>query len=176
MKNIIWAAMPKLLTMLLVTTVLMILGGAQHAKAQCEGTDCGAAWSTPSTILIRDTANNCAYTIQYKFRQCSTRCEVYFDKIESVPGTCCYGSTWLALTPLVKMLAKSITNYFPSFTGCSTTNFTVRFPSCWKVTTANHLAEACAATPCCIYVGGGYIPAMGNCAPPPSPCVKICTP
>jgi hypothetical protein len=180
MKNIIWAAMPKLLTMVLLITVLMFISGAQRAaKAQCTDS-CTTEWGPTNTIYISDSNNYCFYNIQYKIRQCTSggvaHCEVYFDKIESVSGSCCYGNTWPSLNVLVKMIAKSIATNFYSMTGCDSSNCVVKFPSCWKITTANQLAEACITAPCCSYQGGNYIPAFPapNCSTSPYLCIRIC--
>jgi hypothetical protein len=184
MKNIIWAAMPKLLTMVLLITVLMFISGAQRAAAQCGSDDCSIEdypWSVPQGMMVQDTNHHCVYFVQVRTRQCIVggvpRCEFYFDKIEN-GGGCCSGVTWPSIEELTSLVAKAIFASYPYFV-CNSTTTIIKYPSCWKITTANTLAEACITEPCCILqgtTGGTSYPVSppGGDTGCPSGCTYVC--
>jgi len=156
--NYIIRAIKLNLLVIMCVTALFVIGSGQLSLAQivppCTLHNCAEQWSVGTDLLVRQ--GNCLFKVRFYEKICSngngqTYCDYYFDKIEAVPLNCCYGNQWPALADIVKSMAQSLMDYVPSL-GCRTSpggGTNIWFPSCWKITTPNTLAEGCFVLSCC---------------------------
>lgn len=152
-KSIFQSCKIRILAIIFVVSAIFIVN-AQQITAQCTDSkyNCtGGAWGLTQTVYIH-TADSCMFEIQYKTRQCTPGiCDIFFNKVSALPGSCCYGNTWSSLHDIVLAVARTLYLKFPagSCDGNHQSTVHVYFPSCWQATTPNYVADGCNDAKCC---------------------------